>query len=87
MAIYKELLLLNTLYNSLFMYQNCMWSKPIGSVWKLILNEGKNEHYFGEAFLARSQNIIVLLNEHYFGKAFLGRSQNIIVLLELYVYL
>ena len=52
-----------------------------------MLNEGKNEHYFGEAFLARSQNIIVLLNEHYFGKAFLGRSQNIIVLLELYVYL
>ena len=35
MSIYKELLLLNTLLNSPFMYQNCMWSKPIGSVWKI----------------------------------------------------
>ena len=35
MAIYKDLLLLNKLKNSLFMYQNCISSKPIGSVWKI----------------------------------------------------
>ena len=35
MAIYKDLLLLNKLKNSFFMYQNCISSKPIGSVWKI----------------------------------------------------
>ena len=35
MAIYKDLLLLNKLKNSLFIYQNCISSKPIGSVWKI----------------------------------------------------
>ena len=35
MSIYKELLLLNKLLNSLVMYQNCISSKPIGSVWKI----------------------------------------------------
>ena len=35
MAIYKDLLLLNKLKNSLFIYQNCILSKPIGSVWKI----------------------------------------------------
>ena len=35
MAIYKDLLLLKKLKNSLFMYQNFISSKPIGSVWKM----------------------------------------------------
>ena len=35
MAIYKDLLLLNKLKNSLFMYQNCISSKPIGLVWQI----------------------------------------------------
>ena len=42
MAIYKDLLLLNKLENSLFMHQNCTLSQPIGSVWKIKYDHSDN---------------------------------------------